>query len=257
MGKKSRLSHDQKRKAKLKETRRAHAHTLSLAYSGNKYKKDEFVPLVFETELAIFEAYRMTDQAITDHDVRAALEKLVLGLRHGELPPLEDPGEIRHAEGDEQDFLIGNIRRHWELLSEKQLRFGTEDRIGVVRTLLNSVDTWGTAGPQSRGYLHFLEGFMKKAGVSVDAYDESFQPLPATQEDEMLGVGRDWCIDGDQEAARAFRDWVARSIRAGQAQRVVDVCQQLLGEISSSRDMGLVSELSALSLQAHAALKHE
>jgi hypothetical protein len=254
MGKHSRLSHDQKRKAKrAQDARRARAGASPLAYSGNKYKKEAHVPLMFETELGIFEAYRMTDQALTDHDVHAALEKLILALREGELPPLDQTQEVHRMEGDAQELVQWSIRRHWVIVADKHGHYGQEDRIGVLRTLLGSIDTWGTASRQSRGYLHFLEGFMKKMGVCVTAHAEDGE-VQEPEEDAMLEVGRDWCHDGDDEAARAFRDWVAQEIRAGGGQRVVDVCQQLLGEIGT-REMSLVSELSALSLQAHRALK--
>jgi hypothetical protein len=253
MGKKSRLSHDQKRKAKrAKDARRAQAATSSLAYTGNKYKKDAYVPLMFATEQGIYEAYEMTREQLTDQEVRDALEELILGLRQDTLPPLDSTEEI--AADSEKAMVVWNVRRHWELLKDEEPQFGTEDRIGVLRTLLNSLATWGSPSPHSRGYLHFLEGFMKRAGVNVTAVDQDQEPAEEEQEDAMLDVGREWCLEGDDESARTFRDWAAQAIRSGEGERVADICQQLLGELGNTRDMGLVNELSALALQGQRAM---
>ncbi len=46
-------------------------------------------------------------------------------------------------------------------------QFGVETLIGVLRTTLDSIRTWGSASPTSRGYLNYIEGFLGKAGISV------------------------------------------------------------------------------------------
>ena len=62
---KKRLSHDQKRKAKLTE-RRKHASAEPLAYSGKKYQADRWVPHVFETEKAVYEVIKLSQEQLTN-----------------------------------------------------------------------------------------------------------------------------------------------------------------------------------------------
>src|SRR5260370_27109118 len=99
MGKKSRLSRDQKRKAKLaKEAKRSQPHS-SLVYEGSKYKTEELMPVFLHTEIGIYESYVMTGRQLTDRDVEAALEKLILSMRQGTLPPMSERASTE--EGDE------------------------------------------------------------------------------------------------------------------------------------------------------------
>src|SRR5262245_53508810 len=98
MGKK-RLSRDQKRKAKLAQRARKERAAEPLAYTGNRYKTDELVPLVHMTETAIYECHVLTGRLLTDRHVQAALERLVVGLRAGGLPPLEEGTTLRYTAG--------------------------------------------------------------------------------------------------------------------------------------------------------------
>jgi hypothetical protein len=52
-------------------------------------------------------------------------------------------------------------------MADRQALPKREDVIGVVRTILGSLETWRSQSMHSRGYLQFLEGFLKKAGVNV------------------------------------------------------------------------------------------
>ena len=96
---KDKRSRDQKRKAKLTERARKGppAAQSSLAYSGNKYKTNDLIPVIMRTETAVYEAYVLTDREITDHIVRAALEKLVLQMRAGPLPPLVEGDTVTRS----------------------------------------------------------------------------------------------------------------------------------------------------------------
>jgi hypothetical protein len=250
MAKKDRRSRDQKRKAKLaKEARRAHGATSSLAYTGNKYKTDEYVPLVFRTELAIHEADVMTGRELTDQAVRGALEKLVIQLRQGALPPPDRRDEVRHVKGQEDDLLLWNIRRNWEILFDEGQTWGQTALIGVLRTLLGSINTWSTPSARSRGYLQFLEGFIKKTGASVRAVPLEGELPPEEEEDELLELGREWLLDGNAEAEGEFRRLADRRMHGGEAESVVEVAQQLIGELVGG-DPRALRELSALSIQA-------
>src|SRR5438270_169153 len=81
MGRKNRLSRDQKRKAKLAKQAKKASPANSLAITGNRYKTEELLPVVMRTEVGIYEAYVMTGRTLTDHQVASALTKLVLQMR--------------------------------------------------------------------------------------------------------------------------------------------------------------------------------
>src|SRR5438094_7091005 len=93
ISKNKRMSRDQKRKAKLAKRTRSLPGPLALAYHGDKYKRDEFVSTFLATETGIYESYLCTDRGLTDPLVAAALEKLIVQMRQGPLPPLEEEDE--------------------------------------------------------------------------------------------------------------------------------------------------------------------
>jgi hypothetical protein len=251
MAKHKRLSHDQKRKAKLaREARRARPQS-SLAYHGNKYKTDELANVFFRTELGIYESWVMTDRELTDRDVEAALEKLVLQMRRGPLPAFADD-TTAPVGAEATDLIIWNIRRNWHDLFQEEPRPSADKLMGVLRTLLSSVDTWSSPSPTSRGYLHFIEGFLKKAGATVTAYDPEGNPQAAPEADDLLAVGQAWCAGGDPTAAADFRALAETMIRTGEAERVVEVCQTLMGEAPAP---DILAELSKLSLWAQQKLR--
>ncbi len=118
--------------------------------------------------------------------------------------------------------------------------------IGVLRTILRSVEVWHSESGHSRGYLHYIEGFLKKAGVSVQLVDEDFEPIAGPDVDPLLELGRNWLETGDQAAAGSFRDLAEHLLRTGNAEQVIEVAQQLIGE---AEDSELLAELMALSLR--------
>ena len=115
---KDRRSRDQKLRDKLAKRSRKARQSLSLAYMGGKYKTDELVPIWMQTEIGIYETFVITDRKLLDQTVVTALEKLIMRLRAGSLPPLTDTAEIHYEVGHEEDFVIENIRRRWELYFE-------------------------------------------------------------------------------------------------------------------------------------------
>ena len=91
---------------------------------------------------------------------------------------------------------------------------------------------------------------MKKTGIRVERVTPDLVPIPEPEQDPLLEVGRDWIEDGD-EAAAEFVEQVESLLRSGEAERVIEVCQQLLGE---TEDMGVVLRLRAFALRGHQAL---
>ena len=108
--------------------------------------------------------------------------------------------------------------------------------LGVLNTLLGSVDVWGTPSPNSRGYLSFLEGFMRKAGVDCQPVTPA-STSDAPREEELLSIGRAWC-SGETAAGPVYR---------ALAEQVAETCQQLIGEGTST---AIFRELSLLAIEA-------
>jgi hypothetical protein len=252
MGKHNRLSRDQKRRAKLaKEARKARTRT-SLAYKGGKYKTPELVNVIFHTERAIYEAWVMTDRQLTDRDVEASLEQLILQMREGPLPPLEEAGD-----DDEKDLIVWNIGRHWEELFRTEPHPGLERLTGVLRTILGSIEVWSTPSPDSRGYLSYVEGFLRKAGVSTKISPDTELALEEPEEDDLMALGQTWCHGTDPEAAADFRAMAENLIRSSDPaalEEVAEVCQGLLNEAPTQE---VRAELSKLALWAHQKLRRE
>jgi hypothetical protein len=254
MGKNDRLSRDQKRKAKLKKrSERTHQHE-SLAYAGKKYKTDEFVPVFYRTERGIYESYVMCDRELIDDEVESAVERLVIRMREGPLPPLAETDVITIAEGGEEDFVIENIRRNWQTLEAEGALPRRDDLIGILRSILHSIGIWRSQSLHSQGYLRYIEGFMKNLGVSVRKATPDLKPLPEPEEDPLLLLGRAWAVDGDLAAGAKFADQVESSLRAGETERVIDICQQLLGE---HKDESVVPRLQEFVIRGRRALQAE
>lgn len=153
----------EKKQKKAKRDRRA-ARPVSLAYRGNKYKTEELIPVIFNAEVGIYEAFVATGRRLTDHAVRSALEDLIWQLRRGTLPPLQE--EMGFG-GEPEEFIIWRIRSSWRHLFQTEPEPGRDTLIGVLRTILGSIEARGSISPTSRGYLDYIEGFLNEAGVSV------------------------------------------------------------------------------------------
>jgi len=254
MSKHDRLSRDQKRKAKLKKrSERTYKHE-SLAYAGKKYKTDEFVPSFYRTERGIYESYVMCDRELTDDEVEAAVERLVIRMREGPLPPLVLTDVMTITEGNEEDFVIENIRQNWRILEAEGSLPRRDDLIGILRSILHSIGIWRSQSLHSQGYLRYIEGFMKNLGVSVRKVTPDLKPLPEPEEDPLLLIGRAWVAEGDHGAEAKFADQVESSLRAGETERVIDICQQLLGE---HKDISVVPRLQEFVIRGRLALKAE
>lgn len=177
---KHRKSRDQKRKEKKAKKAGKSRRGELLAYSGDKYKTDDLAQLWFETEIAIYEVYVMTDRKLLDRTVYSAVETLVKKLRAGTLPPFvesEEPIYDAGREGDlqhEVDALIYIIRSRWQAYFDKELYKSAwcpseSDCIGVLRSVLGMIESKKVREPQSQRYLKYIAEFLtKQAGVSVD-----------------------------------------------------------------------------------------
>lgn len=230
---KDRRTRDQKRKAKLAANRRKSQQKQSLAYFGDRYKTDKFVHALMHAEIGIYETFVMTDRKLLDLTVRDALETMIRQLRAGTLPPLSDSDIIDRRTGQEEELVIFNIRRNWVSHFETSWRPSREQRIGILRTILGSVETMRGSNPRSQRYLHHIAGFLtKKLGVSVEMSTRDPDSLPEPDEDDLLLLGRRW-LSGPSEAAHLeFRELAGELLSSSESGRVDDACHRLLAEFA-------------------------
>jgi len=238
-------SRDQKRKKKLAEERRKARENQSLAYLGERYKTSALVPVWMQTEVGIYEVYVITERK----------------LRAGTLPPMPDLDRVQYEEGQEENFVIENIRRHWATHFATAARPSKDDLIGVLRTILGSIERMKSPSPQSQTYMRHIAGFLtKKLGVSVKMVSSEGEPVPEPSEGDLVRLGRVWSSDRDPAArssARSeFLDLATHLIKSGQATRVIDDCHLLIGEISDVSSE-VVIELMVLSQKAQQSLLTE
>jgi hypothetical protein len=250
-------SHDQRRKKKLAEERRKARRNQSSAYLGDKYKTDELIPTWMHTEIGIYQTYVMSGRKLLDQTVVDALEKLIGLMKAGPLPPLPETAEIRYEVGREADLVIESIRRKWANHFATERRPPNDDLIGVLRTILGSIQKVKAPGPRSQSYMHHIAGFLtKKLGVSVRAVSADLKPLPEPGEGELVRLGRLWAADGNSEARAGFLERVTHLLKTGQATRVIDDCHLVLGELSDPSSP-VVPELNLVILKARDSLLAE
>lgn len=246
---KDRRTKDQKRKDKLAKKARTSRKAEPLAYMGSKYQTDKLVPLWMQTEIGIYEAYVMTDRKLLDQTVVTAIEQLITQMRSGTLPPVTDTGVLDYTDGKEADLVIANVRRHWEEHFQEEWRPPKDKQIGVLRTILGSIEKVRSPGPRSQSYMQHIAGFLtKKLGVRVDRVSADMKRLPEPAEDELVLIGRRWLTDEDQDAKADFYELTDDLLRSGQFQRVIDTCHRLIGEISDDSSEA-VTDLIHLSNQ--------
>ena len=190
--------HARQRKKKLEAAKlRAHQ-AQSLVYTGEKYKKDKLIPTWMNTEIGIYQTYVMTDRKIIDQTVATALETLIRQMRAGELPPLPESTVIHYEQGQEVNLVIENIRRSWAAHYATAWRPPNDDLIGVLRTILGSMEKVQSPGPGSQGYLRHIAGFLtKQLGVTVKSISTERKPLPEPESGELVRLEHQPSAAGD------------------------------------------------------------
>lgn len=235
MGKK-RQSRDQKRKAKLAKREKKNPTQSDLVYTGERYRSDELLPVVQAVETGICQAYVMTGRTMTDNHVRTALETLITQMRQGTLPAFAHSCSAKYEAGKEAELAIWAIRHEWHHLFDHEAHPGNDNVIGVMRTLLGSLDTFGNRSKESRGYLNFVEGFLARAGVTFTELGE--------EEDPFYADGLFWLEENDTEARQDFLQEAERLIGAGEGIHVAEVCNRLLGAASETPYFAEISRLA-------------
>jgi hypothetical protein len=158
------LSRDQKRKAKLAKRAKKMAPDEGITpYSGRKYQADEWASHVGATEKAIHETIKLSNRTLTNRHVKTAFVFIIEDIRNGSPALLpEDTPPVAYTSGVEVEYLIWNIRRHWRLLVEDIGPVRSDDFVGILRTLLYSIEAHAWHTGEHRGYVHFIEGHIEQ-----------------------------------------------------------------------------------------------
>jgi hypothetical protein len=145
------------------------------------------------------------------------------------------------------ELVIWNIRRNWDDLFQAQSRHSNAELVGILRTILSSVETWATPSPDSRGYLSYIEGFLAQGGVRPRLIpmddDRDQEPESPSDEQLLLDLGQVWLEIGSNRAKGRFFKKGLAMIDEGQADAVINVCQKLIGQ---RNEEAFVEELSEL-----------
>jgi hypothetical protein len=184
-------------------------------------------------EMGIYEAYVIADRAIGDYTVTKAVETLIRGLRSGAISVEVDSTEIIYDREQPDDLVINCIRRNWTRRFATKSWPGKDDLIGILRTILASIQVHRLPGRESQGYLQFMVKFMTKdLGVSIRRIqsDENNSELQSIIEDQLLRLGRQWYRDGNREARAEFFEQAAQFTKSGQGEQVTRACQLLMTE---------------------------
>jgi hypothetical protein len=188
---------------------------------------------VFRTEQAIYTAFVGGGRQLCDGDVRATLERLIEELRRG---------HVQAAAGSVDDEVSYLVRSFWDDLPACP---PADELIDILQSILGSIEVWRSPSPNSRGYLSYLEGFMKKAGVCCQVVGPDEQ-LPGSDDSGLLAIGRTWC-GGEQPAGEVFRALAEQMIADGHAEQVLETCQHLIGERPPT---AIFRQLSMLAIDA-------
>lgn len=161
----------EKKLRKQRKERKAKAQRLAgqpLAYHGRKYRTDVLAMVHACTEGAILAAWGNHSQ-LTDGDVTRQLEKLILGIRQGQID--WERLEIVQPEPFSGAVIVPEILANWQIFSEVAEMPSRDTMIGVLRTLLGSVEDCAIPG-NSHAYLEFLVDFLGQMQITKE-------PMPA------------------------------------------------------------------------------
>lgn len=238
----------QKRKRRqLQQRQRRTAAKELQPYHGNKYRKDKYVLAIMEAEVGIYETYVMTDRELTDWEVVTSIKNLIRELRSKSYQLAEEGDEARVESSDETDMVQWSIKHNWDNLFTEHPRHSDTELVGILRTILGSVEVWSTYSPNSRGYLNYIEGFLSKAGVQVERSlmegEEEVKMAEVLDEEYLLNLGLEWLNTHGEALKQEFFAESKAMLDGGQAEEVINVCQYLIGQVN---DLGFINELVPL-----------
>jgi hypothetical protein len=239
--------------AKNKPVRRPRLKKRPVQFKGGRsrprknYRREEYILALSHAEIGIYQAFEMTDYELTDHDVRRSLNGLIAELREMGYVPAEER-DVIEVGGEEpvEDLVIYLIKLNWDDLFDGYPHHSDEDLMGILGVILDSIETWSSPAPDSRGYLWYNVGFQERAGVSIEQISESpedealWEEEEETDEEILRELGDDWLDYPDSGHFQAFQRQARKMLDDRQAQEVINVCQYLIGW---TNDMDVIEKL--------------
>lgn len=171
------------------------------------YRTEKYVEHIFTIEVGVLQAATVLPE-LTDAEVLAALEKLTTQVRSSGLP------RFQKQPTDTEGVIAWLIVQGWEDLFRRRGRLSTQDMAGCLETVIESARTH-VRKRDGRGYLDYLQKFMKRAGVSIQVVpadeledteleDDSFDDLERMS---LAELGALWLREPDfVEAQDAFEN---------------------------------------------------
>ncbi len=154
---------DAKRRKKLALKKRQAAQHEVTPYTGTEYQSDSWQPFVQSVDAAVYDAMLYSQRQLKNSTVKYAFETLVRRLRKGEPPYLTDNDElIPYSADNEVEYLVQDIRRKWTNAMLHLGRRSADGMIGVLRTLLFSIEAHGANTQATGGYVGFVWDFLKR-----------------------------------------------------------------------------------------------
>ena len=244
----AKLAKQKAKKAKEAKQRPTTFSATDLAYSGNRYKHESFVDVLFAAERGIYEAFVMCERKLIDAQVRGVLGQLVHDLRHAGPDLLSSTGDENAIVSPGPDLIRTRILQNWSHKFETRPQPPRSDLAGILRTIVHSLDLWTAKNPNARGYLNYLEGFLSQLGVEVVKVVDPETEGDISPKNMLLSMGRDWIDRGDEQAHRGFRELAEDRILHGGANEVVEICQKLIGQVGNAAPL---RELQDMAMHAH------
>jgi tetratricopeptide (TPR) repeat protein len=208
--------------------------------TGGNFRKDRYVPYILRAEIGIHEAALILPE-LTDADVQAAVRELIGQLQQGR--PISQPPGL--ALKERQKLVGSRMRENLELAFRQSGPIANHEVVGCLRVILDSIDAWTGRPLGGRGYLGYLAGFLRKAGVEVrqlsqteaETYLGADVAPPAPKRSDtahmtLAELGHYW-VRRDAEEPELIDDFwnrVTDELDAGRAHEVEQVCKALLGK---------------------------
>lgn len=207
MGKKDRGNFHRKRaqkiaKQKVKKVRERSStrQRVPLEYTGARYQSPRYTLPLMMVELGIRNADRASGGKLLDSGVRCTLAFMVKQLHNGPQDVVEGLVALRELPFDDADQrrILASIVDEWLAYFEHSPRLSRADAVGILRTLVHSLDVRTEMRPNGRGYLHFLEEFLPETNNSLPGdFDASLIDLRSSHEEAFEDAFSDHGEDDD------------------------------------------------------------
>ncbi|MEX1231912.1 MAG: hypothetical protein WEB58_16825 [Planctomycetaceae bacterium] len=164
---KNRLSRNQKRSAKLAKRAQMSPQADSRAIAGTKFKTDELAPLWLACETAIYQSFVVSEHRLRDNEVYSAIEKVISQIECDVVTPPEDDA-IHYVVGEETDLVVQLLQIQLDAYDDDHGPLLKKDIIGILRSILGTIEFKRTHAPQSQAYIRYVVDFLKrKVGIKI------------------------------------------------------------------------------------------